>query len=251
LAFDSLQIATQLQQPGCLFNTGTIRLRVSGGIPPYSYRWLPNVSSTDSAINLTNGNYRVMVTDARLCSRELDFNITTLVPATVSIQKIADADCNGSLLGSAKTILTGGTAPFAYQWQTQPMQNTDTACCLSPGRTSLQVTDSNGCRSLTDVVIGLQGICNDVFFSNSFSPNGDGRNEGFGPLGNVLGISRYQLHIYNRYGQPVFASSNPLFKWDGYFKGKLSATGVYVWRCSYWYNNQVQRNQKGTVLLMR
>jgi gliding motility-associated-like protein len=251
LAFDSLQVAATLQQPGCRYTAGAIYLTVSGGAAPYTYNWLPAVSDNDSAVNLLTGNYQVTVTDRLLCSRQLNFTVAQVPALQAAVQKLSDANCNGTQLGTAVAILQSGTAPFRYQWQTLPIQSGDTACCLPPGIVRILVTDSNGCRTTAETSIGLSGICNDVFFSNSFSPNADRLNDGFGPLGNVLGISGYQLQVYNRYGQLVFASNNPLQKWDGTLQGKPASTGTYVWRCTYRYNSLPPRHQKGTIVLFR
>lgn len=47
---------------------GSIVEIASSGLPPYSYSWAPNVSSTDSASGLCPGTYIITVTDSAGCS---------------------------------------------------------------------------------------------------------------------------------------------------------------------------------------
>jgi len=169
----------------------------------------------------------------------------------LNVIKIADADCDGIKFGKARVIVNSGTAPFKYLWDNNPAFDTDTIAGLLAGNHTVQVTDLNGCTVEASVVIANSGICNDVYFPASFSPNGDSRNDRFGPLGNVIGISNYLLQIFNRYGQQVFSTSNPLIKWDGNFKGKAALTGTYVWQAIYTYQGSMQRRRFGTVTIVR
>jgi len=68
-----------------------------------------------------------------------------------------------------------------------------------------------------------------LFYPNAFTPNGDGLNDYFKPLG--ASLAEYDLNIYNRWGQVIF-SGDELSAWDGREKpdGKLAPNGVYVFR---------------------
>ena len=65
---------------------------------------------------------------------------------------------------------------------------------------------------------------------NAFTPNGDGINDLFHPLANVVDLDSYELNIYDRWGQVVFKSSDPFEGWDGSAGGNELPTGVYVFR---------------------
>lgn len=245
-----LVLSSSIQQPGCLFNKGSIKLVVTGGAPPYMYTWLPAVSALDSAINLTDGNYVVTVKDSRLCSLRDTFTIAALPAPSVTAIKINNVDCNGILFGKAFAVAAGGTAPYTYSWNTIPIQNTDTATGLKQGNYVVTITDFNGCTATSIITIGIAGTCNDVYFPNSFTPDGDGRNDFFGPSGNVIAISNYTMVIYNRYGQQVFSSNNPLIKWDGTFKGKKMDTGTYIWQANFIYLLRIQKSLYGTISII-
>ncbi|QJD97992.1 gliding motility-associated C-terminal domain-containing protein [Mucilaginibacter robiniae] len=63
---------------------------------------------------------------------------------------------------------------------------------------------------------------------NTFTPNGDGRNERFSL--NFEGYVTFgNLRIYNREGQLVFSSRTIADYWDGTYAGKELPVGVYYW----------------------
>jgi gliding motility-associated-like protein len=70
-----------------------------------------------------------------------------------------------------------------------------------------------------------------VNFPNAFSPNGDGINDIFRPIGRVLEF--VEMNIYNRYGELIF-SGPPIPGWDGtYGKSNPVMPGVYYWMVTY------------------
>ena len=71
-----------------------------------------------------------------------------------------------------------------------------------------------------------------VWLPNTFTPDGDGLNDFFGPIGVNLGTNPYKMYIYNRWGELIYktddAVANP---WDGRANGKteIVANDVYVY----------------------
>jgi gliding motility-associated-like protein len=89
----------------------------------------------------------------------------------------------------------------------------------------------------------------EIFFPNAFSPNADGRNdEFFIPNG---GFSRLEIRIFNRWGQEVFFSADPNFRWDGTFKGQSVPEGVYVFRVVGTTFGDQRVERAGTITLIR
>jgi gliding motility-associated-like protein len=52
--------------------------------------------------------------------------------------------CNSSN-GTATAVVSGGTIPYSYLWDTNPAQTTDIVTGLSSGQYNVIVTDANGC----------------------------------------------------------------------------------------------------------
>ena len=57
--------------------------------------------------------------------------------------------------------------------------------------------------------------CPIYIFPNVFTPNADGENDYFQALMPVMYIDSVQLQIFNRWGQQVYTTNNPLFTWNG------------------------------------
>ncbi|MCC6684829.1 MAG: gliding motility-associated C-terminal domain-containing protein, partial [Bacteroidia bacterium] len=66
-----------------------------------------------------------------------------------------------------------------------------------------------------------------VFISSAFSPNDDGFNDFFSI--NFENVTQFKILIYSRWGQLVFESNNPNFKWDGKLNGKPLQQDAYVY----------------------
>lgn len=69
-----------------------------------------------------------------------------------------------------------------------------------------------------------------IYTPNAFTPNGDGINDVFQPKG--FGITKYQLLIYDRWGEKVFQTSTFEEGWDGKFQGRggnIMEEGTYSW----------------------
>ena len=133
---------------------GYIALNVSGGTgSSYTYLW-SNSATTDSVFNLSAGTYDVTVTDSNGCMK--DTSIVLTEPSALNLSLLADTfsggfnvSCLGYIDGLARSIVSGGVAPYSYLWSNGEV--TDTANGLSAGTHYLSVTDSNGC-SISDSI---------------------------------------------------------------------------------------------------
>jgi len=87
--------SSQIKQPNCFVNTGSIALTALGGQAPLLFNWLPNVSSNALANGLVPGNYRVRVTDGQGCVDSLLGSIFPAVIPAVSISTTSPVTCKG------------------------------------------------------------------------------------------------------------------------------------------------------------
>ena len=223
----------------CNNNNGSITTNVTGANAPYTYLW-SNGATTASVSNLAPGSYSVAVTDVFGCT-------TNAGPYNVG------NDNNGSIsLGADRNVCPGqvlalSPGTFAsYKWQDGSTASTFNV--TTAGTYWVEVRDAQGCTASDTVHISSN--CSEVYFPTAFTPNNDTWNDLFGPLGNVLNLENYALRIFNRYGQLVFSSGNPLQKWDGTYKGSVPQNGSYVWVASYTLNGK-QTTVKGSILLIR
>lgn len=64
---------------------------------------------------------------------------------------------------------------------------------------------------------------------NAFSPNGNDRNEEFFVFPSDF-INTFEIFIYNRWGQIVFNSKDPNFRWDGTFQNQPAPPTTYAYK---------------------
>jgi len=83
----------------------------------------------------------------------------------------------------------------------------------------------------TDTIVAfLRPQDHTYFVPNAFSPNGDGINDVFLPLGQAIRASTYDLSIFDRWGQEVYRTNSVGTGWDGSKGGKPANEGVYIFR---------------------
>lgn len=121
-------------------NDGEIHLNTSGGNPPYSYIWLPNVSATSTSNNLKKGTYYIKTSDQKKCSIEEKLDVFEPPKLEVAIKVLNENICHDDKKGKVKPQVKGGIAPYQYLW------NTSTLDQISPSsKVRIIVTDSNYC----------------------------------------------------------------------------------------------------------
>lgn len=86
-----------------------------------------------------------------------------------------------------------------------------------------------------------------LYIPNAFTPNGDGMNDAFGVKGE--GIQDFQLLVYDRWGEVIFESTDPVKQWDGSYKGQPVQEGTYVYQV--FTKDFGRRSRTGSVTLVR
>ncbi|MBM3443661.1 MAG: T9SS type B sorting domain-containing protein [Bacteroidetes bacterium] len=86
---------------------------------------------------------------------------------------------------------------------------------------------------------------------NAFTPNGDGVNDVFRIT--AFGVDNMDLRIYNRYGQLVFQTSDPMEGWDGTLKGVPQPMDVYTYTLVIQLSNALtpEPPRSGKITLIR
>jgi len=79
------------------------------------------------------------------------------------------------------------------------------------------VTHPSGCQ---DSLVQRIDIRPDVryFLPNAFTPNADGLNDTYFGKGFLIGISSFNLSIWNRWGEKVFETTDPNEGWNGRYQ---------------------------------
>lgn len=161
----------------------------------------------------------------------------------------------------------GTNLPISYEpsvnaWSWSPADGLSCTTCPTPfaepaSTTNYRVTaiDTNGCRSVSSIVVKVLCEGRNFFIPNTFSPNNDGNNDYFYPRGTAL--DRVQsMRIFNRWGELVFERKNfvpnaPTDGWNGMIRGKAAASDTYVFMIEIICDNGQTIPIKGNVTLIR
>ena len=137
----------------CYVNTGSAQLILAEGPEIASYSWSHDPTLTGiSATNLAPGTYAVTLTDIYGCSNETDFEI--IAPETFQLDLVSSQLATCSETNGAATVqITGGNAPFEYNWSHDSGLNSNQATGLGGGLYTLTVTDASQCIDVIEFPI--------------------------------------------------------------------------------------------------
>lgn len=124
-------------------SNGSITVTTAGGTPSYTYLWLPGGQITSSITGQLSGNYTVTVTDSEGCQLTSIYTITQPLPLAISFSQ-TNVSCFGGSNGTATGTVSGGTAPYSYNWSPTG-GSTPAATGLSAITYTLTLTDNLGC----------------------------------------------------------------------------------------------------------
>lgn len=225
----------------------TAQLWASGGV---SYVWTPDetLATPDSSHTLANPAintaYEVVMTDAFGC------NDTAEVIVYIFPIPYLDAGPDQFIIwGAEAELFATGEGTFSWNMDTT-LSCTD---CQDPIATPITSTeyivtlvDSNGCTNTDTVTVYVDGS---LYVPNSFTPNGDGKNDIFYAIGEE--IAEFEMFIFNRWGELIYESDDIFEGWDGKYKGIDSQIDTYVWMVKYIEVNGEEGEAIGHVTLVR
>ncbi|MES2627879.1 MAG: T9SS type B sorting domain-containing protein, partial [Bacteroidota bacterium] len=96
----------------------------------------------------------------------------------------------------------------------------------------LYVNSAHGC---SDSVLHYLTVNDEftLYIPTSFSPDNDGINDLWFPVMGSLKSDKYQLDIYNRWGELIFSSKDPGEGWNGSYMGESVKPDVYAFKLRY------------------
>lgn len=173
-----------------------------------------------------------------------DTSVTTVLSFDPAIHVNLGPDttiCEGETI-----LLQTGVDNAQYYWQdgsTGP-----TFLVVSPGSYRVLVTKL-ACSASDSITVG--SCSSPLRFPNAFTPNGDGINDIFYPVG--IGVMKFSLLIFNRWGEQVFETEDIGRGWDGRVRNSDASDGVYFFTASYEMFDQPGETfrQHGSLTLLR
>ena len=130
-------------------NDGSIDLAVSGGSQPYTYLW-SNASTSEDLAGISAGTYDVTITDANGCTATASGTVSA--PNAIQLSAVVtDVACFSLPQGGIDLSVSGGTAPYTYQWSNNA--TTEDINFVVAGTYSVTVTDVNGCSATASATV--------------------------------------------------------------------------------------------------
>lgn len=241
-------------------NNNTVNFTNSSAVCPTTFTWnfgdpASGADNTSAAANPSHtfsapGKYTVTLSVSgpdnapSTITKEV-----TVINAVVTMLKMVD--CQNNTGGSLTVSVEGTTDPLHVAWNTSPAQTGSTIFNLPEGIYTATITGTNVCTITATGKAEKDISCIGIYFPSGFTPDGNGRNDGFGPLGSLLSLENYQLSVYNRWGQRIFYSNNPFTIWDGTVKRTKTDGSVFVWFAEFNLAGRPRELRKGTVVLIR
>ena len=227
----------------------------------HKYLWEFGDSTTSSETNpvhtFTNGNtYYVKLTAYGYCGKQDEYARVVYVYNNPKVDFDVEPDTAG--VGQIISFINKTKNATSYLWkfgdgntstETNPRYSYSSAGVFN---VTLVARSDNGCTdSLTkDSAVYIVGKML-VHFPTAFSPNGDGINDYFKPISNL--VKSAKLYIYDRYGNLVFYTNDALnVFWDGTDQhGHKLPMDVYVWKMDGEFINGQKFVLVGEVTLLR
>lgn len=252
----------------CHRKDGTILTTTLGGTPPFTYIWnsitdsasyvVDDVLNTNLISRLSHGSYSLTVVDDNGCIKEGSVNVPLIIPPNAAFSTMSKPE---EVVDPVVEFFNESIAAETYEWhfgdggvsnQKHPKYVYD-----APGDYLVMLIAYNdplyGCADTTFRYIYVEPLFT-FYVPNSFTPDGDGLNDEFRPMGENFDYETYNLKIFDRWGKLVWQTDNPERGWNGTNQGSLEnvreGTYVYVFTLKK-FNNFEPKVITGSVNLYR
>jgi len=144
-----LTVSVDTFNSNCQQSDGLAVATAAGGTGDLSFSWEDvngiEISQNDSLIDVAGGTYEVIVTDELGCSVQA---VAVISDNNGTLNgNVVNPTCSGDTDGAIDAEITGGTAPFVYEWTDGNGFTSDQEDIsdLTAGTYTLTITDVNGC----------------------------------------------------------------------------------------------------------
>lgn len=215
-----------------------------------------NVQSCDTAISPSgkfimrlNGNYIDTLTNKSGCDSILFIQFTRDT-FSVYLSKSNNISCD-----SPTTYLTTSAGNIFTWFENESLlaEKSATIAVAPNNHTLYKVIAQNnlGCLATDSIVVDVNKKDSTVTFPNVFTPNNDGTNDCYSVNG-VETYNKIMFEVYNRWGQLIFKTNNPIFCWNGITNNGeevLSGTYYFIFEGISNCGNLLKTN--GTITVIR
>ncbi len=194
--------------------------------------------SSESIVVTTSGIYSVVVVNDDNCSNSDEVLVQfSPLPSSDLLDRITK--CFAA--DDEQIVLDVTNVGSTYLWNTGA--NSSSIVATVPGIYSVDITSAFGCVSTisTEVVDACFGSY--LYVPNSFTPNGDGKNEVWKAEGAF--VADFEIQVFDRWGEVVFSSNDINESWIG--NDEKGSHYVPVDSYSYFIRYKYIRDAAGTL----
>ena len=256
---DSILINTSISQAVCPDEESSVTIE----FPSEATNWtvlLNNEPRAGEFFFLSPGVNTLQIADSLGCASEL-LEIDITVPISITADLGADLNVGfGSRTRLDLSTNLGDEEISAITWLSsgvliQSGGNTLELVVVEDQTIQVILVTVQGCTASAEINIAVAQA--PVYIPNAFYPgSANVANQRFGPLSpqGILSIESFQ--IFDRWGNKVWDVSaieeiNESVFWDGTFKGREAAEGVYVYKLVYTNSQRRSVTTSGEVLLLK
>ncbi len=219
-----------------------VNLTASGG---QQYEWSTGDMVADITVSPTSTtSYTVTVTDVHSCV--FSDMVTVMVNPLPSVEATS---ADSAICLGADTELEATGASF-FEWSNGMTGQKVTVMPMSSTTYTVTGIDDKGCKNTASTTV-IAEDCSTFYIPNAFTPDADGVNDTYAPLGDFAAFDDYMLTIYNRWGDLIFKTEDPEDGWDGMIDGEPAPAGVYVYHVYFRSIWGKEFDKTGSVTLLR
>jgi len=252
----------------CLFRNGAIRAEMQGGTPPYNYIWSSIRDSAHYEVNdalaynlltgLSSGDFDVLVVDSNDCEIEGSISVPLITPPYADFLSRSKPE---EFTNPEVQFDNESSNALTYEWhfgdgnvsyEENPLHSYDTAGVFLVMLIAYNEPEY-GCADTTFRYMDVDPMFT-FYVPSGFTPDGDGLNDTWGPVGQNFEIESYNLKVVDRWGTIIWQTDNPDKQWNGTNRGSTEDVkqGLYVYVLTLKkFNTFEPKVIKGTVTLYR
>jgi gliding motility-associated-like protein len=232
--------------------SGAINILVAGGTPSYTYSW-SNGTTTEDLVNITSGNYQVIVTDTNGCSRTQQYTVYRPAPILIDVTTQTDFNCSSHTVNQNFIAnVSGGVPPYQLHWSSGTISgiNHEIMHTTVNGTVFLDVTDNLGCTSNYTLQVDIPEIGYNTFNPNSYGYTTYGLYSIGDPIQFQSTVTGDYVSISWDFGDGIFSTElNPIHTYVNPRDYVVRQTVTYPFGCVYVYTITLLV-EKGYVLVV-
>ena len=222
----------------CSRGVGRAFVSVSGGIQPYDYNW-SNGSNSSNISNFYQGDYSLIVLDNNLCELKDSIFIDNLPGPMIDFNIFSEWEKLYEQLEDPIVFIdmtnTNGQEMISWNWDfgdnTYAIDSIAYHSYSDTGYYSVTLITTTSFNCIDTLTKPLRITDYNIYIPNAFTPfsTDDELNDEFKAYG--IGIVKFKMVIFNRWGEEIFSSVTIEQGWDGTSinDNNLVPLGIYLY----------------------